>query len=530
MKKRNWVLECMICALVLFFGFGIYMTLSRDNVTFELEDLQGDRSYLSDFPLEGYGGGDGDSFRFTILNGELDVEYYPYTNEQLANMIEAEKYGLNGFEGLFNYTPPENDVYCHTTIVAAEDANVRELNQSYTHKLAHRNSVAGVPGATITMDAAAVFAELDYWKYLERKGSGWSGEYIGARVDTGLVLRDKTYFYTNEDHSSYISNNYTEQEVGEKESKHLETFHGMIGDDLYIVTAPDERCEGQTYVFKVTMVDYEDVQGDLYHDNDYNMKLQQRAYNREEQGVITPLIPVPDFAECRIVGLDVIAERELLILYKTERNTLVAEIYDTEGNLLDSCRTELTDESEKYENDAYEYVAFHIAHEVRTSPYTWEEGTSVDISVGGYMEAVENDDQYGGTQMTTGNLLLWIDRDGTIEQVNVDENKGTPFVREDKILYLKNTANEKLKEVYDIYGYGTLGEDRIEVCDKNSGETLYLGRLKTNFWQDELEGLAEIDNAKKSGYIKDSKRTTVGSYEFDRHINITVVKSQGVSR
>ena len=90
MKKRNWVLECMICALVLFFGFGIYMTLSRDNVTFELEDLQGDRSYLSDFPLEGYGGGDGDSFRFTILNGELDVEYYPYTNEQLANMIEAE--------------------------------------------------------------------------------------------------------------------------------------------------------------------------------------------------------------------------------------------------------------------------------------------------------------------------------------------------------------------------------------------------------------------------------------------------------
>ena len=109
MKKRSWVMEVILCAIVCFVAFGVYMMQAKDNGTFQLEDLEGNRAYLSDFPLEGHGGDRVSSFRFSILDGNLETAFYPCGVAELETKMKGEKYGLSSLKANFVSVPPEEE-------------------------------------------------------------------------------------------------------------------------------------------------------------------------------------------------------------------------------------------------------------------------------------------------------------------------------------------------------------------------------------------------------------------------------------
>lgn len=517
MKKRSWVMESILCAIVCFAAFGVYMMQAKDNGTFELEDMEGDRAYLADFPLEGHGGDEVSSFRFSILDGNLETAFYPCSVTELEKKMTAEKYGVSPLEANFVSVPPEEEYFDQTVIVAAEGAKVEEKDTSSMYLFDGENGIEGMTGQTITMDAAEVFHEIDHWNYLKKKGSVWQGEWIGARYSTGLILRDKEYFYTAEN-EHFFMDNYNYDANGMEDSR-LKTYMTNIGDDVYAVTAPDECCQGQTYVFRLALDDYDSVNGEMFVNMYEEKTLAETARDRTVLGEAVPLIPVPDPAESKVVGLESVAEKDLLLLYRTEGDTFIADVYDTAGKLLGSGSTQLLDESEHYkDNLTYAYKDFRIADEVASHIVPWEEGTSVEISVQGFLEAEENDQHYGGAGMTTGSILLWIDNGGKIEEVSFGGKGGQSIVRGDKVLCFSSRTAEEGEQIDEVLGYGTPETVYLEVYEKNSGELLYQGRIKTDFWQDDLKFLAGVDNAPKAGYIRKKEGTMSGDHTLNRYL------------
>ena len=58
MKKRNRVLEAILCAALAVVVFWGYMFAAKDNGVFALEDIEGDRTALNAFAFEGLAGDD----------------------------------------------------------------------------------------------------------------------------------------------------------------------------------------------------------------------------------------------------------------------------------------------------------------------------------------------------------------------------------------------------------------------------------------------------------------------------------------
>ena len=499
MKKRNWVLEGILCSVLCFIVFGCYMTQAKGMGEFMLEDIEGDRAALSAFPLEGHGGGQRSSFQYTVSENGLQVRHYSYGVSDLERLMQAEQNGMLRWMGHFRSAPLQWDVEEDTMPVVAEDSQVTEENISKLNLFEdYRGDEA--EGETVTMDAADIFCEIGRWVTTRRSGSRTLGYYVKARYDTGLTLRDKPYFYTGD--GTWSINNYNSTVTGEQLDR-LSTYTAQIGDTIYAVTAPDERCEGQTYVFRLEMADDREIPEDYEESSP-----EKSAYDRSAIGEAVPIIPIPDVTESRVVGLAAVDGQERLLLYRADGQRFFADLYDTQGKLLDSAEMQLANESERYESVdyEYEYEDFIIASEVYTTVVPWEEGNSVEIAVSGYLQAKENENQFGGVMMTTGRMLLWIEPDGSMEQLAREEGERA-VVRGGSILYLTWPTPEEEEQIFNITGYGT-GSDQCEirVCDRSNGEVLYRGLLKTDFWQDDLGLLAEIDTGKRADYTNQQIR------------------------
>lgn len=497
MKKRNWVLEGILCSVLCFILFGCYMTQAKGMGEFTLEDIEGDRAALAAFPLEGHGGGQRSSFQYAISGNGLQVRHYSYGVSDLKRLMQAEQNGMPRWMGHFRSVPLQWDIEEDTMPVVAEDAQVTEENVSKLNLFEDTYREDGAEGTTVTMDAANIFCEIDRWVTTRQSGSQTFGYYVKARYDTGLTLRDKPYFYTSD--GTWSINNYNSTVAGEQLDR-LSTYTAQIGDTIYAVTAPDERCEGQTYVFRLTL---KEEKGGAA-----TFGAKSAAYDRSVIGEAVPIIPIPDVTESRVVGLAAIEGQEQLLLYRADGQRFFADLYDTQGNLLGSAEMQLKDESERYESVdyEYEYEDFIIADGVDTTVVPWEEGSSVEIAVSGYLQAKENENQFGGVMMTTGRMLLWIEPNGSMEQIAREEGERV-VVRGESILYLSWPTPEEGEQIFSIIGYGT-GSDQCEirVCDRSSGEVLYRGLLKTDFWQDDLGLLAEIDTGKRAGYTNQQIR------------------------
>lgn len=512
MKKRNWVLEILLCTAICFIGFGIYMAQAKENGTFELEDIEGERNALAAFPLAGHGGDTTTGFQFTIQDGELDTEYFSYGKKELETLMAVEQYGVSGIKKYFTGIHSKEAPNAYTEPIAAEDATLTMTETSSTYLLDYQEGIAGMPGLTLSMDAADIFCETDFWRALRRSGSGWSGEWIGVRYDTGLTLRDQPYFYTIEGNdTSWIQNNYANIE-GES----LQTYVAQAGGEYYAVTAPDARTEGQTYVFRLDFTeDTESEDAEKIPEE----RLKQCANDRTTYGAVTPIIPIPDPAESMVIGLAGIEEKDWLLLYRVAGTTFYADLYDTAGKLLGSISTELDADAGAVAEERYEYEPFRIASEVESDIVCWEEGVSAEIRVMGHLKAVQNEDRFGGVMTQTGELLLWIDAEGNLEQAEKPKG-GRSIVRGDKILCIDKENTPEAEQMEKIFGYQSNRAITLTVIERESGKTLYRGRLKTDFWQDDLGKLAEYNTAPKAGYLREQSGIVADQAEFRRDLEL----------
>ena len=103
MKKRNRVLEVILCATLAVVVFWGYMLAARDNGVFALEDIEGDRTALNAFAFEGLAGDDNGQIYYTWQNGELTRNTQPPTTPGSFLMIRRTPRSTPG-RTLFPYT------------------------------------------------------------------------------------------------------------------------------------------------------------------------------------------------------------------------------------------------------------------------------------------------------------------------------------------------------------------------------------------------------------------------------------------
>ena len=133
MKKRNRVLEAILCAALAVVVFWGYMFAAKDNGVFEIEDIEGDRTALNAFAFEGLAGDDNGQddngqIYYIWQNGELKTKYYAATDDEMRYIIRQERDGSKGISRYFKKRRLErSDYFSDTEIAPSKDANVRRL-------------------------------------------------------------------------------------------------------------------------------------------------------------------------------------------------------------------------------------------------------------------------------------------------------------------------------------------------------------------------------------------------------------------
>lgn len=449
MKYTKSVISLIAFAVLGVVAFGINLVKSDTKGHFQLETVEGDSSVLAGFPLEGYGGNTNDSFRFSMIDGEINAKHYGYSEERMGKIVESEALGETGFLKYIYEPAPGGDIYARSTIVVAEDANTVQEN-TVDESLEVVRDKEYAEGITIRTDKVDVFCETEIERSSQRIGIGtWSVKQDSARFDTGLSMADKEYFFvtgTGErgyyEYDHFYDNYCYSSEKSKLGADKLNVYQVKIGDEAYVVVAPDERCEGQTYVFKVTAFPEDHLLA--AKDNFWDT-----VHYRDMVGKAEPIIPIPKFKDGRVIGLDEIEEKGLLLLHTIRGNKAFTDVYDTEGVLLGSAEMELNGKSYRF---------------VEVSVVPWEEGISVDVRMKEDYDA----------DKAVGKMLLWIDKDNHIRQIVRDTQMDHAIARNDMVLYLHSNKEEDLP-VISIMGCKMKGVDFVKVCERDNGQALFKG-------------------------------------------------------
>ena len=203
MKKRNRVLEAILCAALAVVVFWGYMFAAKDNGVFALEDIEGDRTALNAFAFEGLAGDDNGQIYYIWQNGELKTKYYAATNDEMRYIIRQERDGSKGISRYFKKRSlARSEYFSDTEFAPAKDANVRRLSgledlsesaREYLGEYFDGDTVQGV-----TADALDVYGkvknytggETRFFTGLQLKG----GEYQAAKVKEGDTTYQSSWF------------------------------------------------------------------------------------------------------------------------------------------------------------------------------------------------------------------------------------------------------------------------------------------------------------------------------------------------
>lgn len=493
MKKRNWTLLCLAAGAVTFGAFGAWHALAKDNGTFLLEDVSGDRAYLSAFPLEGYGGNHVNSVEFTIIDGELDVTHHSYDRNTLKNIRTGRETGQSEWMSYFSYAWDSDGSDGDTLARPAPGAKL-EYSPTPGIGLFEEYTEHYRVGETITADQIEIYGEVRAF---------FDDENSIARYPTGLTITEPTVFtysatQKNGGTTAYM-NSYEYGYIGEAYGiRKLESFSTELGKTIFAVTVPDARCAGETYIYRVT------PEEKPYHRLYKDVPLQEYITREQDPiGTAEPFLPVPDPAERRIVGLEGLGE-EYLAVFLLEGDDFIAEIYDMDANFIGSARQTLTSTRDPYPE--FRVVKeYQQAHEIDVYFVPYEEGCSLSIRVSDRVVLEEEKEDYGDDVHTgvTGRMLLWITADG-VELVGSDYDTTIAAVRGDYVLLLDHARAPEKDKIVDVVGTFMEETYEITILDAASRNVLYKGRLKNDYWQDALDGLARVDNGGANAYVENS--------------------------
>ena len=316
MKKRNRVLEAILCAALAVVVFWGYMLAARDNGVFALEDIEGDRTALNAFAFEGLAGDDNGQIYYIWQNGELKTKYYAATNDEMRYIIRQERDGSKGISRYFKKRSlARSEYFSDTEFAPAKDANVRRLSgledlsesaREYLGEYFDGDTVQGV-----TADALDVYGkvknytsgETRFFTGLQLKG----GEYQAAKVKEG----DTTY------QSSWFD--------GRNE---VILCTVKMDDAWYAIPQTGADGQGEVSIFRIP----KDGMADIPYSGE------DALYSTKQYGKAESLQTFSVNAENRILSLEKAGDNQLL-LARTEQDALILELYDTEGKLLDRLET-----------------------------------------------------------------------------------------------------------------------------------------------------------------------------------------------
>ncbi len=500
MKKQNWVGISLLGSLVCMIAFGAYVVSARQKNTVYLEDIQGDAAYLKAFPLEGVMGDQTESTAFTLINGNLETKHCAYGTDDWKAIEENHRMGIRGIHA-YLYAPISGDHFMISTNVVPAKGAKQEYTQECQVGLFDAYTDA-VKGETITTDAVEVLCDVEAFYMTSRGIHSAYGRSNIARFSTGLVMRDQPYIFAvgAEEHErlDYINyrhcyNNYNDSYAGEEDGVHqLRDYVTNVGNEIYAVVAPDQRCEGTTYVYRVSVEAEKPAtySGDMDFSDFLNM--------REEYGTAEPIVAVPDAKESSVVGLEGIGENQFA-LFSVKDNMWVVDVYDAKGALVGSVKQEIqwdTIPNYRFTGDP--------RFEIKCRQTKFEDGISLSVNLRGtmYEDTAKTSSDYGSTYETDiGRMLLWITKEGVTE-MPMDDTVRDAVSNGKQVLYWDIQAAEEGKKLDEIKRYGTMDEVTIKIIDAQEQNTLYEGRLRTDCWQDKLTEIANIDNAKENGYLQ----------------------------
>lgn len=468
MKKRNRVLEILVCTALVAVVFLAYMVTAQDNGKFEIQDIEGDRAHLADFSFEGIAGDESGQVHYIWQDGELKTDYYPGSLAQVNDVLYQKKLGKNVISQYFKVL--DNVMYPTPDLEAAPSAGTRvqtfdrledlpkELKEEIMQDVPSRGAYELKAAVA---DAVDIFAEVDDY---ERQRS--------TRYFTGMQLTGKEYYFADVEYSSGSTRIGFGSYV-----RNLGVSSVEMEDAYYTILNTDQTCEGEVYLQRIPKDGMSSMRErprerweDLYSDLTYG------------ETEIIKTFPVN--AENRIISMEK-AGKDRLLLAVTEKDNLMLELYDLEGNLIHRLDAGVPHAS-AYELDTVEMIQR-------------EEQLLLWFGLSRRVQEDETDEDSFHYEVD-GTKYYAVEQD-VIRELQAEKHLDYIDARNGKILQMKGVAPEDHLAV-QFFGYMYVGYE-LSVIDEKTGELLYHGKLVTDFEEDYNSRLAAVNIGQQAEPIRE---------------------------
>ena len=449
MKKRNRVLEAILCAALAVVVFWGYMFAAKDNGVFALEDIEGDRTALNAFSFEGLAGDDSVQIHYTLQNGELKTKYYDATNDEMRQIFRQERSGNHGISKYFKKRGTDfSTYYASTEIAPSKDAKVRRLSGLDDLSESTRESLGEYFDGEYTIQGVAADV-LDVYGVINNYNCGETRFFTGLRLNDGEYQRAEATYGNTTYESSWVDYN-----------NEIVLCTAEFDDAWYAIPRTGTEAQSDVFLSRIP----KDGMSDLSY------SAADALYSTKQYGKAETIKTFSVTAENRILSLEKAGDDQML-LAKTEQDELILELYDTEGKLLDRLETGIQKVSEYDMND--------------NNILKRADGLVLCLNLGKTFQD-ENDTYYRETEA----VKCFVVQEKAIQEIAIDDSAEYVDVQDGKVLRLEGAWPDNLAAEY--FGSMIDGYD-ITVTDAKTGDLLYHGRLKTDFSEDDDRKLFTVN-------------------------------------
>lgn len=447
MKKRNWVLEILICAAVVAAGTGMHMSGAKEDAGFRIVDAAGDRSHLADFSFEGIAADSRESWLYRWQEGQLETAHLPCNWDTRKMILDEEERDGGIWEKYFS------DVHLSSVAfdfdfesIPGADAVAEKIETVEAFPEELRTEVEAELGSQ--KDAKLEAVKADRIKvYCSLRGYGGGGS---VRFDTGLELAEGPYYYVK------IKNDTVSTEFSDP-AGNLGGSAAEMADAYYFITETPQGYVGEIPLIRIP-------KAEMSASHSMTIEQAEALYTDSTFGKIQRIAMIPVEKTDRIIGM-VKAGEERLLLAVTKNDVLWLQLYDTKGQRLTELETGLTD-CGQYDLESVRQV---------------QRDKELVLSFEVLKKRIESED---GTEFHydhVADLGFWIAED-TIYPLQLDGYCEYLDVQNGKVLEMTGIGpSEHLSTTF--WGYTHIGYD-IRITELASGAELYSGTLMTDFHED----------------------------------------------
>lgn len=451
MKKRNRVLEVILCATLAVVVFWGYMFVAKDNGVFEIEDIEGDRAALNAFAFEGLAGDDSGQIHYTWQDGELKKRYYSASRSEGILLLSQERSGNRGMSRFFKQRLREDGegINFHVEAAPSADARVHRLPKEEIATETLEEIGNTIPeGASIYGVAAD---KIDIYGVIHRYSGG------ETRFFTGLQLQEREYSHIKE---SYGNSEHEAPWLSSEDAVGLCVVD--MGDAWVAIPKMDYVRAGTVSLFRIPK---KEMAEDDYGEWDV-------LYSTKQYGKAEPIKTFSVNTENRIVALEKAGDDQML-LARTEQDTLILELYDTKGKLMDRLKTDVVQVSDYRLNDV--------------NMVQRADGLVLWLD----LNKTFQEDADGTTHQRFEGTKCFIVREKSIAQIAIDGGAEYVDVQDGRVLRIERTTSKNV----GIWYFGWMKQDGLTmtVTDAETGEVLYRGRIKTDFNEDYNRAFSTIN-------------------------------------